>query len=159
MTERDGDTGEGGNATGRGLDAMLCFDLYAAHQAFGRLYKGLLDPLGLTYPQFLVMVALWQEGPMFMKEIGARLGLETNTLTPLIKRMAEASLVERQRDSADERKVRVGLTEAGRALRARAEGVPQAVGRATGLEPGEVEALRQELRRLAANLKAAAAAK
>jgi DNA-binding MarR family transcriptional regulator len=138
---------------------MLCFDLYAAHQAFGRLYKGLLEPLGLTYPQFLVMVALWQEGPMFMKEIGARLGLETNTLTPLIKRMAEAGLVERQRDSADERKVRVGLTEAGRALRARAEGVPQAVGRATGLEAGEVAALRQELRRLAANLKAAAAAK
>lgn len=136
-----------------GLEQLLCFDLYAAHQAFGQAYKAQLDPLGLTYPQYLVMVVLWQDSPLSVGEIGQRLGLESNTLTPLLKRMAQAGLIERRRAETDERRVLVSLTDAGASLQRRAAAVPQSLGAATGLSQDEVEALQEQLRRLAQALR------
>ncbi|WP_413990938.1 MarR family winged helix-turn-helix transcriptional regulator [Labrys okinawensis] len=127
------------------LENQLCFALYAANNAFGRSYKPLLDPLGLTYPQYLVMLCLWEKDGLKVGEIGARLFLETNTLTPLLKRLEAAGLVRRQRDSKDERQVRISLTAAGRALREKAMVVPSQIGAATGLEAGQAGSLKDWL--------------
>lgn len=127
------------------LQDQLCFALYAANNAFGRSYKPLLDPLGLTYPQYLVMLCLWERDGLKVGEIGSRLFLETNTLTPLLKRLEAAGLVRRQRDSKDERQVRVTLTAEGRALREKALSVPPRIGAATGLESGQAGSLRDWL--------------
>ncbi|GLS19797.1 hypothetical protein GCM10007874_28140 [Labrys miyagiensis] len=127
------------------LENQLCFALYAANNAFGRSYKPLLDPLGLTYPQYLVMLCLWEKDGLKVGEIGARLFLETNTLTPLLKRLEAAGLVRRQRDSKDERQVRISLTAAGRALREKAVAVPSQIGAATGLETGQAGSLKDWL--------------
>lgn len=129
-------------------EAMLCFDIYALQQAFGRLYKPLLDPLGLTYPQYLVMVVLWGTSPLTVGQIGARLGLESSTLTPLIKRLEQAGLVSRMRDSVDERRVQISPTEKGAALQAQAQDVPACVEAATGLDDDGIRWLREELGRL-----------
>lgn len=131
-----------------GLERMLCFDLYAANHAFARFYKPLLDPLGLTYPQYLVMVALWAQAPLSVGRIGQRLGLASNTLTPLLKRLALAGLVQRSRDTDDERRVTVSLTPPGLALRAQAESIPICVAQATGMTAEELEAMQDSLRRL-----------
>ncbi|SEQ35635.1 MarR family winged helix-turn-helix transcriptional regulator [Thalassovita taeanensis] len=128
-----------------GLEHLLCFEVYAASHAFNKLYKPLLEPLGLTYPQYLVMVALWGRDGQSVSEIGAALELESSTLTPLIKRMEQAGLVQRQRDAEDERRVRVSLTDRGRALEAQAAHVPVCAGQATGLEFEQIEALRQQI--------------
>ena len=136
------------------LERMLCFDLYAANHAFARVYKPLLDPLGLTYPQYLVMLTLWAEAPLSVGEIGGRLGLSSNTLTPLIKRLETAGLVVRARDGADERRVRVDLTDRGRGLADRAAHVPHCVASATGMTHDELRALQLQLRRLSATLDA-----
>ncbi|MDU8910847.1 MarR family winged helix-turn-helix transcriptional regulator [Aestuariicoccus sp. MJ-SS9] len=138
------------NATS--LERFLCFDLYAAHQAFGRVYKPLLDPLGLTYPQYLVMTTLWAQSPLSVGQIGRRVGLETNTLTPLLKRMEQAGLIQRRRARDDERRVVVTLTDAGRDMQARAAHVPACVGRATGLDTRELQDLQDRLRRLTSAL-------
>ena len=98
------------------LDDFLCFAVYSASHAFNRLYKPLLDELGLTYPQYLVMVTLWERDDRTVGEIGERLFLESNTLTPLLKRMEAAGLVSRSRDPADERQVRLRLTAEGKGL-------------------------------------------
>ncbi|CAM5774705.1 hypothetical protein LMIY3S_04656 [Labrys miyagiensis] len=127
------------------LENQLCFALYAANNAFGRSYKPLLDPLGLTYPQYLVMLCLWERDGLKVGEIGTRLFLETNTLTPLLKRLESAGLVRRQRDSKDERQVRISLTAAGRALREKAVAVPAQIGAATGLEGGQATSLKDWL--------------
>jgi DNA-binding MarR family transcriptional regulator len=95
---------------------MLCFATYSAGLAFTRVYKPLLEPLGLTYPQYLVMVVLWEKDGLTVSEIGEQLFLDSGTLTPLLKRLQAAGLVERGRDPKDERQVRVSLTERGRAL-------------------------------------------
>lgn len=95
---------------------MLCFAIYSAGHAFTRVYKPLLDKLGLTYPQFLVLTVLWDQDGLALKQVGERLFLDSGTLTPLIKRLEAAGLVRRQRDAADERHVRVSLTQQGRAL-------------------------------------------
>ncbi len=126
-------------------EAMLCFDIYALHQAFGRVYKPLLDPLGLTYPQYLVMVVLWGMTPLSVGQIGHRLGLESSTLTPLIKRLETAGLVTRKRDAEDERRVQVHLTERGRVLADRARGVPACVQAATEMDAAEIADLRAAL--------------
>lgn len=129
-------------------DAMLCFDVYAMQQAFNRLYKPLLAPLGLTYPQYLAMVILWAEDNLPVGQIGARLGLDSSTLTPLVKRLEQAGLVKRARDAQDERKVTVSLTGAGRALETQAVDVPRCVEAATGMDRAEIADLRERLARL-----------
>lgn len=107
------------------LDQQLCFPLYAASNLMTRLYRPLLDELGLTYPQYLAMLALWEASPSTVSALGERLLLDSGTLTPLLKRLEGAGLVCRTRDTADERRVLVSLTAEGLALRNRAESVPQ----------------------------------
>ena len=123
------------------LDDFLCFAVYSASHAFNRLYKPLLDELGLTYPQYLVMVTLWERDDRTVGEIGERLFLESNTLTPLLKRMETAGLVSRSRDPADERQVRLRLTAEGRGLVEKARKVPPCVLDATGLTADEARSL------------------
>jgi len=106
------------------LDRQLCFALYSASLAMTKLYKPLLEPLGLTYPQYLVMLVLWEDKPLSVSELGARLALDSGTLTPLLKRLEQAKLVQRRRDSHDERVVIVSLTAAGKALHEQALAVP-----------------------------------
>ena len=106
------------------LDNQLCFRLYTASRLITQAYTPLLGELGLTYPQYLVMMVLWEKDAQSVNTIAQRLYLETNTMTPLLKRMEAAGLVERQRDASDGRKVTVRLTEAGRALEAKAVAVP-----------------------------------
>lgn len=127
------------------LDKFICFSIYAAHHALNRVYVPLLEPLGLTYPQYLVMVVLWERDKIPVGEIGARLSLESNTLTPLLKRMQTAGLVERARGQADERQVMVSLTERGRLLKAKARDIPACVLGATQMNAETVEAINREL--------------
>lgn len=109
------------------LDDQLCFPIYAASRRIQAVYRPLLEPLGLTYPQYLVMLVLWEEDGLRVSAIGDRLALDSGTLTPLLKRLEAAGLVERRRDTSDNRVVRISLTDAGRALRAQAEDVPGAL--------------------------------
>lgn len=109
------------------LDNQLCFALYSASLAMTKLYKPLLDELGLTYPQYLVMLVLWEGDGLMVSELGQRLSLDSGTLTPLLKRLEAAGLVARMRDVADERRVHIHLTAAGRKLKARAAKVPGCV--------------------------------
>ena len=139
------------------LDNQLCFAVYAAAHAFNATYKPLLEPLGLTYPQYLVMLVLWQEDGVTVSAIGSRLGLDSGTLTPLLKRLEAAGLLNRLRDAADERQVRITLTAAGRALRQKAKGIPQELFCASGLTLRDLGALRSKLESLAANLRTVAA--
>ena len=127
------------------LDDFLCFAVYSASHAFNRLYKPLLDELGLTYPQYLVMVTLWKRDDRTLSEIGERLFLESNTLTPLLKRMEAAGLVSRSRDPADERQVRLRLTTEGKALIDKARSVPPCVLDATGLTSEEARSLTDQI--------------
>jgi MarR family transcriptional regulator, organic hydroperoxide resistance regulator len=106
------------------LDNQLCFALYSASLAMTKLYKPLLDELGLTYPQYLVMLVLWEGDGLMVSELGQRLSLDSGTLTPLLKRLESAGLVSRMRDAADERRVHIRLTAAGRRLKTRAAQVP-----------------------------------
>lgn len=137
---------------------MLCFSLYGAQQAMQAAYKPLLDPLGLTYPQYLVLSALWIGDGQSVGALGTTLGLDTNTLTPLLKRMQAAGLVDRRRDAVDERSVRVTLTERGRALEAQAETVRRGFLKATGLSPDQAAALRDRIADLRATLTASTTA-
>jgi MarR family transcriptional regulator, organic hydroperoxide resistance regulator len=136
------------------LDNQLCFAVYAAAHAFNATYKPLLEPLGLTYPQYLVMLVLWQEDGVTVSAIGSRLSLDSGTLTPLLKRLEAAGLVSRIRDTADERQVRITLTAPGRALKQKAKGIPQELLCASGMSLGDLGALRAKLESLAANLRA-----
>ena len=136
------------------LDNQLCFAVYAAAHALNATYKPLLEPLGLTYPQYLVMLVLWQEDGVTVSGLGSRLGLDSGTLTPLLKRLEAAGLVSRIRDAADERQVRISLTAPGRALKQKAKGIPQELLCASGLTLADIVALRGKLESLAANLRA-----
>ncbi len=127
------------------LDHFLCFSLYAASHAMQRVYTPLLDELGLTYPQYLVLVLLWEEDDRTVGDLGERLTLESSTLTPLLKRLEVAGLVTRTRDPGDQRQVRVRLTPAGSALRERAAAIPWCVFEASGLAPEDLDRLRGEL--------------
>ncbi len=130
------------------LDRQLCFAVYGAAHAFNRAYKPLLEPLGLTYPQYLVMMVLWEEDTQSVKAIGDRLGLDSGTLSPLLKRLEQAGYVVRKRCSGDERQVLVSLTETGTGLRKRACEVMQSIGKATGCSSQEIENLRGRLQDL-----------
>ncbi len=109
------------------LDNQLCFPLYAAARAIQQRYRPLLEPLGLTYPQYLVMLVLWEQEGIPVKSIGGRLRLDSGTLTPLLKRLESAGIVRRERQADDNRVVLIHLTDAGRDLQARAASVPGAL--------------------------------
>ncbi|MGZ3184777.1 MAG: MarR family winged helix-turn-helix transcriptional regulator [Telluria sp.] len=127
------------------LDNQFCFALYSASHAMTKTYKPLLDRLGLTYPQYLVMLVLWEQDGILVKDIGARLYLDSGTLTPLLKRLEANGLVARNRDPGDERQVRISLTDAGRTLRAQAGTIPEAVLCASRQEIAALGRLRAEL--------------
>lgn len=127
------------------LDHQLCFALYSASLAMTKAYKPLLAPLGLTYPQYLVMLVLWEGDGVTVSQLGDRLKLDSGTLTPLLKRLEAQALLQRLRDAADERRVLLQLTPAGRALKARARGVPQAIACATACDLQQIGALAHQL--------------
>jgi DNA-binding MarR family transcriptional regulator len=136
----------------RTLDGQLCFALYSANLAMGKLYRQLLADLDLTYPQYLVMLVLWEGDGITVSELGERLFLDSATLTPLLKRLQSAGLVQRTRGTRDERQVIVTLTDEGRALREKAGQVPVDVFCATGCEIDEVVGLKGQLEKLRAGL-------
>ena len=136
------------------LDNQLCFALYSASLAMTKVYKTLLDPLGLTYPQYLAMLVLWERDSLTVSELGERLSLDSGTLTPLLKRLEAAGLVQRARSSEDERRVLVSATAAGRKLRARALKVPACLLRATGCTVSELVTLTQQIQAVRARLTA-----
>ncbi|MHC8494473.1 MarR family winged helix-turn-helix transcriptional regulator [Thalassospira sp. SM2505] len=138
------------------LEKFLCFSVYSATHAFNRIYKPLLDALGLTYPQYLVMVTLWQEDDQSVSSIGEKMYLESSTLTPLLKRLEANGLVMRKRDPKDERSVRINLTDAGKALREKAREVPPCILEATGLDIETAKRLNSDLQAMRDTLAAAA---
>ncbi|MCT7357329.1 MarR family transcriptional regulator [Streptomyces sp. 15-116A] len=138
------------------LDQQICFSLNAASRAFNGVYRVILKDLGLTYPQYLVMLVLWEHGALPVKRLGEHLRLDSGTLSPLLKRLEAAGLVRRERSARDERSVEVRPTEEGAALRERAAEVPRRIAAATGFELAEIRALRSDLDRLTTALDAAA---
>ena len=134
------------------LDHQLCFALYSSSLLMTKLYKPVLGSLGLTYPQYLVLLVLWETDEIAVGELGTRLYLDSGTLTPLLKRMEAAGLLTRARAAEDERRVIVALTAAGRALRRKAEKVPLVVACATGCQLDEITALTTQLKTLRANV-------
>ncbi|WP_121747268.1 MarR family transcriptional regulator [Streptomyces sp. E2N166] len=132
------------------LDQQICFSLNAASRAFNGVYRVVLKDLGLTYPQYLVMLVLWEHGELPVKKLGEHLRLDSGTLSPLLKRLEAAGLVHRERSARDERSVEVRLTGKGVALRERAVEVPRRIAAATGLDLAEVQDLRARLDRLTA---------
>ncbi len=141
------------------LENFLCFSVHTASHAFNRIYKPLLDALELTYPQYLVMVTLWEEDDQPVRSIGEKLFLESSTLTPLLKRLEAAGLVKRTRDLKDERSVRITLTAEGRELRQKALDVPRCVGEVAELDLSTIKRLIDDLGQLRDNLEANASRK
>ena len=137
------------------LDNQLCFALYAASGLVTRAYRPLLEPLGLTYPQYLVMLTLWEQAPRTVKALGQALDLDSGTLTPLLKRLEAAGFVTRRRDPDDERKVQIELTKAGAALRERAAEIPAALACQLHLPLEDIIDLRATLQDLARRMKGA----
>ncbi|MGW3957308.1 MarR family winged helix-turn-helix transcriptional regulator [Streptomyces sp. NPDC004752] len=138
------------------LDRQICFSLHAASRAFNGVYRVVLKDLGLTYPQYLVMLVLWERGDTPVKTLGTLLRLDSGTLSPLVKRLEAAGLVRRERSARDERSVDVRLTGQGAALRERALRVPRRIAAATGFDLAEIGELRARLDRLTSALDAAA---
>jgi MarR family transcriptional regulator, organic hydroperoxide resistance regulator len=136
------------------LDNQVCFALYSASLAMTKLYKPLLDELGLTYPQYLVMLVLWETDGLTVSELGQRLSLDSGTLTPLLKRLEAAGLVNRLRAVQDERRVHIHLTAAGRKLKARAAKVPGCVLAASQCSLPELMTLVTQIRKLRERLAA-----
>lgn len=134
------------------LDEQICFPLYAASRAMTAVYRPVLDRLGLTYPQYLVLLALWERDGRGVGELGDALSLDSGTLSPLLKRLETVGLVERRRQETDERRVHVHLTEAGRAVRAAARGLPDRVAAATRLTTDDLVELRSTLKQLTDSL-------
>jgi DNA-binding MarR family transcriptional regulator len=130
------------------LDEQLCFSLYSTSIAINRLYKPMLDSLGLTYPQYLVLSVLWEEDGRTISAIAGRLALESSTITPLVKRLEAAGLVARQRNAVDERQVNVSLTAKGRGLRREASCLTDALLAHSGLEIPDMVALNDQVRKL-----------
>ena len=127
------------------LDNQFCFALYSASLAMTKTYKPFLDKLGLTYPQYLVMLVLWQQDDVLVKTIGEKLFLDSGTLTPLLKRLEASSLIQRTRDADDERQVRITLTKEGRALKKKAQCIPHEVLCASGQSHEVLQNLRRQL--------------
>jgi DNA-binding MarR family transcriptional regulator len=141
------------------LDDFLCFAVYSTNLAFHRVYKPLLDELGLTYPQYLVLVALYEQDDQTVGDLGGKLFLDSSTLTPLLKRMEGVGYLTRQRDPKDERQVRIRLTPRGRSVREKGIGFRGGLLKATGLTPAGLRQLREEMVKLRENLSNAARAK
>ena len=135
------------------LSRQLCFAVYSAAHAFNRVYKPILEPLGLTYPQYLVMLVLWEQDGLTVKEIGHQLHLDSGTLTPVLKRLQALGYVQRSRDLPDERQVRVTLTEKGRAIREQAQAGRREVVCALGLAEAQIQVLKREIDRLNSTLR------
>ncbi|RXH24033.1 MarR family winged helix-turn-helix transcriptional regulator [Bradyrhizobium zhanjiangense] len=127
------------------LDNQICFAVYSAAHAFNRVYKPLLERLGLTYPQYLVMLVLWERDDVPVKDIGEKLFLDSGTLTPLLKRLEAAHLVKRTRSSEDERQVLIALTPQGYALKDKARSVPQSILAASDCSVPELVAMKDEI--------------
>src|ERR687893_184623 len=140
------------------LDDQLCFALYAASRAVTARYRPMLDTLGLTYPQYLVMMLLWESDHQTVGQLGSRLALDSGTLSPLLKRLTAAGLVTRHRRVEDERSVSIALTDAGRALREKSVGTPAGMIGAIGFDPPEFAALKTRLRLLTGRVVASAPA-
>ncbi|MER7682416.1 MULTISPECIES: MarR family transcriptional regulator [unclassified Streptomyces] len=134
------------------LDDQLCFALYAASRAVTARYRPLLDELGLTYPQYLVMLVLWEQDSITVRDLGNALQLESSTLSPLLKRLEAAGLLRRERRAEDERSVAIRLTDAGARLQEQADSVPLAIGDAMGLTPEQDATAKHLLRLLTANV-------
>ncbi|MFI2374020.1 MarR family winged helix-turn-helix transcriptional regulator [Streptomyces sp. NPDC018964] len=139
------------------LEQQICFNLNAASRAFTGVYRVVLKDLGLTYPQYLVMLVLWEHGTLPVKKLGEHLRLDSGTLSPLLKRLEAAGLVSRERSARDERSVEVRPTGEGTALRERALEVPRRIMAATGFDIDEIRDLSTRLHRLTAALDRAAA--
>ncbi|MGX9807688.1 MarR family winged helix-turn-helix transcriptional regulator [Exiguobacterium acetylicum] len=130
------------------LDEQLCFPFYAISREITRRYRPLLEPLGLTYPQYLVMLVVWEEEGQSLKAIGERLHLDSGTLTPLLKKLEAADLLRRVRKPEDERHIQIFLTDAGRALRTRAESVPLDLVRTLDVDEEDLQVVKAALNRL-----------
>jgi DNA-binding MarR family transcriptional regulator len=127
------------------LENQVCFAVYSTAHAFNRIYKPLLERLGLTYPQYLVMLVLWERDDVAVKDIGQRLFLDSGTLTPLLKRLEAAGLIRRTRSAEDERQVLIALTPQGHALREKAKTVPQGVLAASACSVDELVSMKNDL--------------
>jgi DNA-binding MarR family transcriptional regulator len=134
------------------LDNQLCFTLYSASLAMNKVYRKLLAPLGLTYPQYLVMLVLWERDELTVSEIGERLFLDSATLTPLLKRLEASGLLTRTRSADDERQVVIALSRSGKALKARAVEVPEGVFCAAALGVDQLGQIKSRLESLRGNL-------
>ena len=137
------------------LDSQLCFAVYGAAHAFAAAYKPVLEPLGLTYPQYLVMLVLWEQDSLSVKEIGTRLHLDSGTLTPLLKRMEKAGLLRRRRDPDDERHLRVELTDQGWSLREAAGAARAQIVCALGGDETSIQRLKRDLHQVTGRLRGA----
>jgi DNA-binding MarR family transcriptional regulator len=137
------------------LDNQLCFAIYAASHAFTKAYRPLLTELGLTYPQYLVMLVLWEKRAASVTEICAALGLDTGTLSPLLKRLEKTGYIRRERSREDERQVTIALTTPGMTLKARAQEVLKSIGQAIGCDLEQMRTLMEGLRRVRRNLEEA----
>jgi len=137
------------------LDNQICFAVYSTAHAFNRIYKPLLEGLGLTYPQYLVMLVLWERDDVPLKDIGERLFLDSGTLTPLLKRMEAAELIKRTRSTEDERQVLIALTPKGHALKEKARAVPEGILASSACSIGELAAIKNEIVALRDRLNAA----
>lgn len=138
------------------LDNQLCFAIYAAAHSFVQAYRPFLDPVGLTYPQYLVLLELWERDGQTVRELGAPLFLDSGTLTPMLKRMEAAGWIQRRPDAVDGRVVRVTLTAKGRAFRSRARAIPAAMMCASNLDLAGLTALRDKVKRVASALRGTA---
>ncbi|MCC3293302.1 MarR family transcriptional regulator [Arthrobacter sp. zg-Y411] len=137
------------------LQRQVCFSLYSASRAATSLYRPMLEELNLTYPQFLVMTLLWEQDGQSVRDLGQALELDSGTLSPLIKRLEAAALVQRHRAVEDERRVRVHLTDAGRALEQKSRDLPDRVAAAAGLDPEELRSLQDTLAKVNSALRQA----
>ncbi|WP_328532183.1 MarR family transcriptional regulator [Nocardioides sp. NBC_00368] len=134
------------------LSEQLCFSLYTAQRLVTAAYRPILDALGLTYPQYVAMLVLWESSPVTMGELGERLGLDYGTVTPLVRRLEAAGLITREKRPEDQRSVRLRLTDAGTELRSRAEGVPDTIAEVMALQPEEFTILKESLDHLSDNV-------
>jgi DNA-binding MarR family transcriptional regulator len=132
------------------LENQVCFALAVASRSVNAVYRPLLEPLGLTHPQYLVMLALWDRSPRSVKDLGVTLQLEPATLSPLLKRLESIGYVRRRRSDADERMLEITLTDAGVALRSRAETIPPRIVERLGMQLDELERLRESLNQVIA---------
>lgn len=139
------------------LDRQLCFALYSSSLAMTKLYKPLLEPLGLTYPQYLVMLVLWEQDGISVSTLGQRLSLDSGTLTPLLKRLEAAALISRRRAEDDERRVDITLSESGRALKSQAQDIPAQLACASACSLDELVSLTRRLHELREQLSSSAA--